>query len=101
MKYFLCFLLFIVNVLLSQTVTPTFKPITQAKNIDGQNLLIDKRPTPAFFDWDGDGLEDLLVGTLYGNVKFYKNNGTVGNPRFKDFEILMAGSDTLQVTNAG
>jgi hypothetical protein len=31
------------------------------------------RSAPRFFDWDGDGLKDLLVGEVYGYVWYFKN----------------------------
>ena len=31
-------------------------------------------------DWDGDGLQDILVNSIWGMVVWYKNTGTRGNP---------------------
>lgn len=49
---------------------------------------------PAFYDWDGDGLKDLLIGefgsgiekgTNVGNfIRIYKNTGTPEKPEFSD-----------------
>lgn len=38
--------------------------------------------TPAFADLDNDGDLDLLVGEMYGNTRYFKNNGTPEAPAF-------------------
>lgn len=53
---------------------------------------------PLFTDWDGDGLNDLLVGTFYqGAIVFYKNVGTNEIPVLKYIEHLSAGGVQLKV----
>lgn len=32
-------------------------------------------------DWDGDGLDDLLVNTIVGKILWYRNIGSPGSPR--------------------
>lgn len=49
-------------------------------------------------DWDGDGLEDLLVGQFDdGRIRFYPNLGSTQSPAFDGFEFLMDGEDFLSV----
>lgn len=74
---------------------------------------------PRFFDFDGDGLKDLLVGeygtgafprdrlppeiakgTLdfeIGKLRIYRNVGTAGAPRFADFHYLRAGDEDASI----
>jgi len=40
----------------------------------------DNSATPSFYDMDGDGLKDLLVGSGRGYVYFYNNTGTATSP---------------------
>jgi len=47
-------------------------------------------------DYDGDGLQDLIVGTIRGNFKFYKNIGTASVPVYDGFTLIQAnGKDAL------
>jgi hypothetical protein len=41
---------------------------------------------PLWADWDGDGLEDLLVGQFsHGRLRIHRNAGKKGAPRFDGF----------------
>jgi len=37
---------------------------------------------PIVYDLDGDGLQDLVVGERSGNINFFKNSGTSGQPAY-------------------
>jgi hypothetical protein len=37
---------------------------------------------PLLFDWDGDGLLDLLVSDIFGHHTWYRNIGTQSEPQF-------------------
>ena len=53
---------------------------------------------PYYYDMDGDGVRDLLVGQFgEGKLRIYKNHGTDKAPKFKGFEWLMAGGDIARV----
>jgi hypothetical protein len=49
------------------------------------------------FDWDGDGLIDLLVGDIGGNVYLLRNEGTPKKYAFGKEQKLMAGGKPLVV----
>jgi hypothetical protein len=55
----------------------------------GTILTVGSRATPYVCDWDGDGLQDLLVGDGSGYVTFYKNTNT--NPNAGQLPIYAAG----------
>jgi len=55
-----------------------------------QSIDVGNYSTPQLFDLDKDGLLDLLIGEQDGNINYYKNTGTAGNPIF-----------TLQTNNLG
>ena len=53
---------------------------------------------PFFVDFDGDGLEDLLVGQFgKGRLRIYKNVGKAGAPAFETFVLFKAGGDVVKV----
>jgi hypothetical protein len=54
--------------------------------------------TPEGFDWDGDGLVDLLVGQFDGGkLRLYRNVGTRREPRFEGFKYVKAGGSEASV----
>ncbi len=60
---------------------------------DGADLVVDGSiPDPFVFDWNGDGLKDLIVGQFSnGKIRFYPNSGTNANPEFITYTFLQAG----------
>ncbi len=44
-----------------------------------------------FFDWDGDGVSDIIVGSEDGNVLLHRNIGTENEPVFGVMETLIEG----------
>lgn len=58
-------------------------------------LDIEKRggASPALFDFDNDGIRDLLVGEEFnGSLRIYTNEGSDKRPAFSDFDLFMNGS---------
>lgn len=46
------------------------------------------RSAPRIYDWDNDGLKDLMVGEVNGNIYYLRNNGTNNAPLFTSSEKL-------------
>lgn len=40
------------------------------------DLFSERAPNPDFADWDGDGDEDLILGTQEGVLKYFENDGS-------------------------
>lgn len=55
-----------------------------------------RRPSPYLFDWDKDGLVDLIVGTERGKVFFHRNVATDEKPKYAQGIPLTAGGKTIQ-----
>ena len=48
-------------------------------------------------DWNGDGLKDLLVGENNGQVRYFRNIGTVGNPQLTYAGLVQVAGRNLDV----
>jgi hypothetical protein len=60
-------------------------------------LTVTYRATPYVYDWDGDGLKDLLCGNGDGNVFFFRNIGTAQSPAYADAARIQAGGSDLNL----
>ncbi len=72
-------------------------PVFGTENID----VLPEHFADAMVDWDGDGLWDILGGSLNGGVYFYKNTGKLGNPSFKKAKCLIKPSEFVDKTKGG
>jgi hypothetical protein len=60
---------------------------------------VGKWAAPLVSDWNGDGLDDLLVGQFrLGRIRLYENVGTAAAPLFEDYSFLYADGEILGVT---
>jgi hypothetical protein len=81
-------------------MVPVFEP-DYTTTWDGGTIHTDNNGiAPNVVDWDGDGVEDLLVGVFYdGNIYFYKNYGTNANREFRDRVMLKADGEFISLTS--
>ena len=61
---------------------------------------------PSYFDWNNDGLKDLIVGeggleTPFTGVRVYLNDGTPGGPSFSGFFYAQADGADLAYDGTG
>lgn len=54
---------------------------------------------PLLCDYDGDGLQDLLVGNFRGHIQVYRNAGTDEQPVLESKGLLEAGGGVLKIHN--
>jgi len=63
------------------------------------NLTVELIANPYMVDWNGDGLNDLIVGQLIDSkVRFYPNVGTNSEPVFGDFTYMQADGADVTAT---
>jgi hypothetical protein len=83
-----------VAVLLGLVCAPAFAeeemgPPIQITAADAPIDTVTGHAAPFAYDWDGDGLWDLLVGQMGGGkLRIYRNVGREGAPRFEGFETF-------------
>ncbi len=46
-------------------------------------------------DWDGDGLKDLVVNSIFGEVIWYKNVGTITKPKLAKSQNILVDWGTI------
>lgn len=61
---------------------PLFKKVAENENPLGM-VKVSGLANPVFVDIDNDGLVDCFIGSTGGIVYFYKNIGTVNDPKFE------------------
>jgi hypothetical protein len=55
---------------------------------------------PTIYDFDNDGLQDLIVGTYEGKFRFYKNTGTKNSPAYNNFILIQANGKNAKIPNS-
>lgn len=122
------FSVFLISATLAGAWLPTFTP-----GVGLDTLFADGAPlgdhndsytfgSPCFADWDGDGLDDLILGywdiiskgvgvagtltgsggyadgsSLTGKILFCKNVGTIGNPIFEKQDRLRVNGNEIRL----
>ncbi len=71
----------------------------------GSAIAVPGYSVPAYVDWDGDGLTDLVVGqgpgAFVGKVRVYLNEGSPLDPQFSTFFFAQSGGADLAVPGSG
>lgn len=65
--------------------------------VGGLDFDIGSRAAPRLYDWNGDGLMDILSGEVYGYIYYLQNRGTNTSPLFNSAErLLLADGNPLR-----
>jgi len=69
---------------------------------DGNKLEAGWNASPTLFDWNNDGLNDLVIACLeeidsvkVGTIQLYTNSGTNENPVFEGFSRIQADGEDI------
>ena len=54
---------------------------------------------PLVHDYDGDGLPDLLVGSIAGTLRYFQNTGTRTAPELAEQDPPEAGGEPIRIHN--
>jgi hypothetical protein len=69
--------------------------------VGGIDFDIGSRAAPRIYDWNHDGLNDLLVGEVEGYVYFLENTGSNDSPSFESAErMFLQNGDPLQYSTS-
>lgn len=96
-KIFILFI-FVTSLALGYDITFPDKEVIISKGEQSLAFLdTDECVSPLYFDWDSDGVKDLLTGYwdgAEGYLRFYKNYGGDDFPEFRNWEhVQAAGGD--------
>lgn len=71
----------------SASSTDGFPPVQE----NGGDLFVpSQRSSPVVMDLDGDGKKDILTGNTAGQLLFYSNTDTDGDPNFSGYDLVEA-----------
>jgi hypothetical protein len=76
---------------------PEFRFSRFIVNSDNQPLDAGLGSAPKVVDWDGDGTRDLLVGTHWNRLLYYRNVGTNAHRQFKYHGPVTVHNEPLEV----
>ncbi len=85
---------------------PKFAETNQTIEAGGKPVAFEHgMGAPRVVDWNGDGLFDIVIGSIYGGVYLLDNTGTQGAPRFEGITTLIpplpgdAGSKQIKLVD--
>lgn len=74
---------------------PGFEP-SYMLECSGSPIDVGYYGSPCVVDWDGDDVQDLVLGQFSnGNIRFYQNEGTNADPVLNSFSYLQADGSNI------
>ncbi len=101
MKVFYSVFIALLCVSSSFASAPSF---TSPQDINCDNVIIDVGTcaSPCIADWDGDGLDDLIIGQWGdegdGRVRFYPNTNTNDSPIYTYFNYIQSDGEDINLS---
>ncbi len=88
-------LFFLKNV--GTNAAPDFVKQNYVKTDDGNPITLGFSAAPLIVDWNNDNKEDLLIGTQFNRIAYYKNTGSNSNRKFSYQGILRVNGSPLEL----
>jgi hypothetical protein len=79
---------------------PRFQAAQPLTTAAGSILAVESHAAPLVYDYNGNGLLDLLVGDGAGRITLFLNTGSAAQPRFAPAGFLQAGGKVLKTAGA-
>lgn len=76
---------------------PVFTPAGTLKDKSGNNIKVGSNSAPVIVDYNGDGRKDLVIGSSYGTLELYINNGDDAAPEFDAHAAVKTESGDLNI----
>lgn len=64
------------NIAASESVQPVWSLIDTLRDMYGVAINVDGNAAPFIYDIDKDGKKDLIIGSIYGTIRYYRNVAT-------------------------
>lgn len=77
----------------SRLATPTTATSNVGITEHYQNIDVGEFSTPHYFDLDGDGRADLIIGNRRGLLSYYRDESAAGAPQFSHVTDTLGGVD--------
>lgn len=77
----------------SRLATPTTATSNVGITEHYQNIDVGEFSTPQYFDLDGDGRADLIIGNRRGLLSYYRDESAAGAPQFSHVTDTLGGVD--------
>jgi hypothetical protein len=78
-------------------VAPFYEEMLFAQNSNGDLTISANRSSPVLYDFNGDGLLDLISGNTSGQIMLSLGIGTVSDPLFGDWQPVSAGGMNIDL----
>ncbi len=79
------------------TTSDSLTAYKQYRLLEGNIWDVGSNSQPAVFDWDNDGVKDIIMGHESRQVRLYLNQAGDTWPLFQDYELVQAGGSNISL----